>query len=278
MGLLNFILDIVCMLVWVNWLAAKKVATPMQPAVSLLHTLQPTEEKNTKRHWMLVLLSGIIVGRAFFYANVGASLQWVPSINLGAITLSFRSDFAGRMFVFSCLSFVIIFVSFHFWMLLLSSVSHKASVSDPFRQRLRRFLGVFDKLPVWIKLLLPFLCGALLWFLASWYFVYLEIIPPRRDLMEVLGQSAVIGLSSYLVWQYLLIIVFLLHLINSYVYLGNAPFWKYVDTTGIKLLRPLKWLPLSLGKIDFSPLVGIGIVIVISYFAEDWLSQMFQAV
>jgi len=50
--------------------------------------------------------------------------------------------------------------------------------------------------------------------------------------------SLVIGLGSYLVWKYIVAGVLTLHLVNSYVYLGNHPFWIHVNAVARRMLTP----------------------------------------
>ena len=86
----------------------------------------------------------------------------------------------------------------------------------------------------------------------------------------------VVGLGSYLSWKYLIGGLLALHLVSSYVYLGNQPFWHFVAPTGRNLLRPLRRVPLRLGKVDFAPLVGIALVFLAAEFAERGLSQLYK--
>ena len=53
-------------------------------------------------------------------------------------------------------------------------------------------------------------------------------------------------------WKYFIVGILLLHLLNSYVYFGNHPFWNFVNATARNLLYPLRWLPLRVGKVDFA--------------------------
>ena len=72
-----------------------------------------------------------------------------------------------------------------------------------------------------------------------------------------LEQSVVIGLGSYLVWKFPAVAILALHLLNSYIYFGQHPFWKYVNVTAQKMLTPLKKIPLRLGRVDFAPVVAL---------------------
>jgi uncharacterized protein YggT (Ycf19 family) len=64
-------------------------------------------------------------------------------------------------------------------------------------------------------------------------------------------------------------------LLNTYVYLGNHPFWNYISQTGHRLLTPLKWLPLRLGKVELAPVVGMVLVLVLGELAERGLTLLY---
>jgi uncharacterized protein YggT (Ycf19 family) len=72
------------------------------------------------------------------------------------------------------------------------------------------------------------------------------------------------GGATYLTWKYLIVGILLLHLLNSYVYIGNHPFWNFVNATASNLLRPLRWLPLRIGKVDLLPLLAVAMVFFLS--------------
>ena len=55
-------------------------------------------------------------------------------------------------------------------------------------------------------------------------------------------------------------VILLLHLLNSYIYFGKHPFWRYVNVTAQTLLQPLRKIPLRIGKVDFAPVLGIAVI------------------
>jgi hypothetical protein len=59
--------------------------------------------------------------------------------------------------------------------------------------------------------------------------------------------------------------IFLLHLLNAYVYLGKHPFWPYISLTARKLLTPISFL--SFPKFDLAPVLGIALVFTLAEFA-----------
>jgi uncharacterized protein YggT (Ycf19 family) len=127
-----------------------------------------------------------------------------------------------------------------------------------------------------VKSLLPLLVTALLWYVLSLLLARLTIIPPALSRAHRLEQGLVIGLGSCLSWRYLIGGLLALHLVSSYVYLGNQPFWNFIALTGRNLLRPLRWVPLRLGKVDFAPLVGLALVFFAAELAERGLTTLYE--
>jgi uncharacterized protein YggT (Ycf19 family) len=114
-----------------------------------------------------------------------------------------------------------------------------------------------------------------LWSLVSWLLVWLQILPPPVSVAQRLEQSLVIGLDSYLVWKFPAGAILALHLLNSYIYFGRHPIWKYVNLTAQKILAPLKKIPLRAGKVDFAPVVAIGLVFLAAEFVARALNFIY---
>lgn len=53
----------------------------------------------------------------------------------------------------------------------------------------------------------------------------------------------------------------------------DAPF---VASESRRLLRPWRWLPLQVGKVDFAPILSIVLVVVSAEFAQRGLAQLYQ--
>jgi len=105
----------------------------------------------------------------------------------------------------------------------------------------------------------------LFWWLASWTFGWLGISLKQISMAERFEQSLVIGLGSYLLWKFPLGALLLLHLLNSYIYFGKHPVWKYINVTAQKLLQPLRKIPLRIGRVDFAPVLAITVI----FFAAE---------
>ncbi|HEX7569555.1 MAG TPA: hypothetical protein VF492_03545, partial [Verrucomicrobiae bacterium] len=123
--------------------------------------------------------------------------------------------------------------------------------------------------------LLPLFATAVLWWLTSWLLVWLQILPPPVSVAQRLEQSLVIGLGSYLVWKFPAGIILTLQLLNSYIYFGRHPFWKYINVTAQKLLAPLKKIPLQVGKVDFAPVLALGLLFLAAEFAGRGLNFLY---
>jgi uncharacterized protein YggT (Ycf19 family) len=83
-----------------------------------------------------------------------------------------------------------------------------------------------------------------------------------------LQQSLLVGLGSYLGWKYFISGLLVLYFISSYVYFGRHPFWQHLNDIGRQLLTPLRRLPLRVGRIDFSPIIGVAIIFLLAHAIE----------
>ena len=273
MGIIDFILNLAALLLWMNWLPVRFDPLARASAATLVGTLRKAGEPR-KRRWVfgasLVLL---LVARAFFYWQIGAGVNWTPKLNLGAITLSFplsfRGDFFGLMLLYSLISFMVVLTGFYLWLLLLSFLSNRGNEPGPFFRLVQVHLGPVARWPWPMRLLLPWAGVALLWLMVNPLLVRMQIVPPPVSWGHRLEQGAILGVSSLLVWQYLIGGLLALHILNSYVYLGRHPFWNFVTLAAGSLLKPLRRLPMRVDKVDLSPLLGIAIVMGLAYLAEN---------
>lgn len=277
MGLIDSILNIACLLLWLNWRSTHAVAREKAPPVSLAATLKKTSPRRASRWISLGVLLVVLAGRAAFYWNVGMGLSWTPSLRLGVVSVPFRSDDFSRMLLFSMLSFgVVLFVAYA-WLLLISVINRRVSVDEPMQRLVRVQLGWLDCWPAALKLLTPLVVATLSWGLGSPLLVKLGLAPAPISTIHRWEQAVLLGVSSLLSWRFLLIGVCVLYVLNSYVYFGQSSFWSYVNTTGANLLAPLRRLPVRLGKVDFAPLLAIALVLVAVRWAAQWLPRAFQA-
>jgi len=180
------------------------------------------------------------------------------------------------MLLFSGLSFGITLGLFYLCLLLFSLVNSRGTPADPLQKLVRLQLGRLDRWPWPVKALLPLLVTGLCWYLLSILFARLNLTLPVNSRAHRLEQAVVVGLGSYLSWRFLIGGLLALHLVSTYIYLGNQPFWSFITATGRNLLNPLRPVPLRLGKVDFAPLVGIALVFLFGELSERGLSLLYS--
>lgn len=276
MDILDFILNLVGLSLWLNWRATGGAAVPTAPGVSLLRTLRRAETARGTRWGYLVGLGVLLLFRTAIYRQVGAAVQWTPHLHLGVVTLPFRSDSPGRILLFSLFSFGLTLGIFYLWLLVLSVVNRRLPDTDPLHLQVRLRLGWAERLPTPMRLWLPPVAAAMLWLVLSPLWARLGIMPPVKSDWQTVQQAVVMGLATFPAWKYLLIGILLLHLVNSYIYLGNSPLWLYVSATGRNLLALLRWMPLRVGRFDLAPLVAMGLVFLAAEFASKWLTEVYR--
>ncbi len=273
MGIIDFILNLAGVLLWLNWRSSKVDPLSRRRPATLMGTLRPAAIKSPRRWLWLVLIAGLLVGRALVYWEFGSAMSpvWAGKLNFGTVILSIpcHGNWAGltHILLFSALSFGLALGVLYLWLLLLSLLKGP----EPIHRLIQMALGRVDGWPWWSKILLPFLITAGGWLALSWLLAGMHIIPRPVSPAQRLEQSIVISLGTFLVWKYLLGTLLVLHLVNSYVYLGNGPFWKYVYLTAQNVLLPLKPLPLRVGKVDFAPVVGVALVFLAAEFLAHCL-------
>jgi hypothetical protein len=120
MALIDFILNLAGLLLWLNWRSVRFDPLGKRTPATLIGTLRRAEPKRLRRWHLLAALGGLLLLRAVFYWQIGSAAHWTGTLNLGVITLSFRSDFFARMLWFSIFSFGLTLGVFYLWLLLLS--------------------------------------------------------------------------------------------------------------------------------------------------------------
>jgi hypothetical protein len=220
-------------------------------------------------------LSFLLSGRVLLYWLVGPEVHWIPSLRFGVIALPFNSVSFWRMVLFSLGSFGFTLGVFYLWLLLLSAVNRRAVEPDPFQKFVRLQLGWLEKLPAALKLVGPWALLACLWCAASPGLTRLNLVEPPKSAAHLCEQGLVLGAAALLMWKYLIVGLLALHLANSYLYLGIHPFWSFVSNTARRLLWPVAWLPLRLGRFDFVPLAAIVLVLVGAAWLERCLANLY---
>ncbi len=264
MALLDFILNLAALALWLNWLSLHSDplarAPPLRSSAPCARPTLPAPNAGN----LVTALAAFLLFRAVIYWQFSPAFHWTPNLSMGIITLFFHVDpaaiYFGHMLLFSLLGFAFTLAIFYFWIILLSVVNSRIPDADPLQKLVRLHFKWFEPWPNLIKLLFPFLLGALCWLALHPLLAWLAIVPKIKLTTQLFRQSAVMGLAAYLAWKYLIVGILLLHLLNSYVYFGNHFFWNFINATARNLLFPIRWLPLRLGKMDFLPVVGIALV------------------
>lgn len=276
MGLLDFILNLVGLLLWFNWRAARFDPLAKFTPATLAGTLRRAEKTSFRRWHLPLALLGLLLLRAPLYSTFGSALNWTGKLDIAAISIPFRTNVSPfflasvrPMLLYSFYSFGVTLAVFLLWVLFLSALKSNAPETDSLRQLLRLHLGRVEGWPRSLKLLLPLLAVTPLWWLASWPLTYWEILPATATAMQRVEQSLLVGAGSYLAWKYLIGGTLALYFVSSYVYFGRQPFWQHLTIIARLILTPVHPLPLRFGKVDFAPVVAIGLVFGLALVIEQ---------
>jgi hypothetical protein len=261
MNVIDWILNIACLFLWIDWRSGTLSKRP-GPVLSLASAVRPAERRLRAEFGSLAVLIFILLVRPCFYYSIGSKLNWTPQLDLFAISLPWRSDLLGRMYLYSTITFLLTLGFFYAAMLLLSAVNCQLPDTEVMQQFVRLQLGWLEKVPWPVKLLLPSVVAGLAWAAALPLFAGIDLVPSVPDSEAIWGQSLAFALAALLAWKWVILVILLLHLVNIYVYLGTHPAWPYVSVTARKLLTPLSFL--SFAKVDLAPIVGMIIVLLVS--------------
>lgn len=262
MSWVDFILNIAGLLLWLNWRAGTIDPLGKSTPATLVGTLRQAAPSRGGRWNLPVFLGALLFCRAVLYWQIGSALRWAGTLNLGVISPAFfmKSDRFGQALLFSVLSFLVALGILYSSLLLLSLLKGP----KPIHGFIRLQLGGIDEWPAAVKFALPFVVTVVGWWAVSWALVWLRIIPQPVSPAARIEESLVIAVQGYLIWEFPVVALLLLHLLNNYIYFGRHPIWNYADVSANSLLRPLKslkWVPLRIGKLDLTAVVGIVIVV-----------------
>ena len=276
MAVLDIILNCACLLLWLNWRSRGLAAPVRVTGIALVSTLKRTRSASSERWVSPAVLVTILFVRAIIYWQIGSVAHWTPRLSLEAIVLSFRGDMFSRMLLYSLLGFLQCLAAFCFSLLLLAAVNRRDAVNDPWLALVRAHLGRAAALPGWLLLLLPAAITFCFWLIAGPLLGVMAVQLPAGSFRQLVEQAFVIALGSWLLWQYVLVGLLVLHIVSSYVYLGSAPFWNFLNTTARNLLRPASSLPLRVGKIDLVPILALAVVVTIAVFTPRLLAALYM--
>jgi uncharacterized protein YggT (Ycf19 family) len=273
MGAIDFILNLAGLLLWLSWRSMYFDPLIKGTPVTLVGTLKRAEPRRLKG-WQVGLLLALIVSlRAVLYWLIGAPADWTPKLNLEFVVLAFRSDSFRAALVYSSLSFLRAFIVLYFWLLVLATINRASTESDPIQKLVRLHLGRIVRWPWFVQFFIPFLIVVGLWWAVHPLLVYLGVMAHSHSAAHLFGQGSLVGLSLLLSLKYVLPVILLLHLVTSYVYLGTSPLWEFVAITSANLTAPLRRFPLRFAKVDFTPVVGVLLIL----WLLEWLPNAILA-
>jgi len=272
---LDLLLNIVLLLLWFNWRAARLNKLPnLSPSSLLLLLTQP--RRSPLSGWLsLFAIPLLLVLRAGAYRQIGSAMNWTAQLNLGVVVLPFHSEFGERILLFSILSFGWFWLKFFTWLLALSVVNRGETEPGVILKFIRVQLGPIERLPSFAKLLLPLLLVTIVWISLTPLLLKFGIVPKPSSTLHALAQGAVIGAGAWLPVAYLLSCILLLHILNTYVFLGDYALWQFVTQTARRFLKP--FLFLRLGRFDFAPFIGVIVIVLAAGFLERFLESLYQS-
>jgi|SRR5579862_1704784 len=270
LDLIDFVLNIAGLLLWLNWRTIRLDPINRLTPATLAGTVRRAEPMRLQRWHFLVALGALLFVRAVFYGQIGPAVNWTPKLNLTVLSLAFPLTHGGHVFyrsalLFSLLSFLLALLIFYLWLLGLAVINRRITNPDPFQKLLLLQLGRPARWPLIVQIALPFVAGTALWMLCHPLLVHIGVISPVRSKSVLLAQGLILSLNAYLSLKFLLVGILLIHVITSYIYLGNNPVWDFVNTTSRNILS-LNWVPLRIGKFDFAPLLAIALIVLVFYW------------
>lgn len=273
---IDFILNVAGLLLWLNWRSVRLDPFNRGIPATLAGTVRRAEPMRLKRWHFLAALAGLLFIRAFFYEHIGPAVSWSPKLNLTVVTPAFPLVIRGMNFflsalIFSIASFIRLLVIFYLWLLAIAVLNRHETSPDPLQKLLLVQLGRVGKWPVLAQLIFSVIIVAVLWALFHPLLVHIGVTTPERSKALLLAQGAVLSIFAWLSLKYLFLVFLIVHLVVTYVYLGANPVWDFINTTSKNLLAPLKPLPLRFGRIDFTPVLGIILVVLLLFVLPDWI-------
>lgn len=256
MVLFDWLLNMAALLLWLS--ATRFGASPVQRRpLTLAGNLKPASRAESRTWPVVAALLGLLVVRAVVYWNLGRSLNWVATWSPGSVTVAFRSDFLGRMFLYSFWSFA--WTLFHWYaaLVFLAGIHGEPREGEPVARMIRDHLRAAGQMPRALLLLWPGVGLMLLWPLLHALFSLAGVLPPIPLGRRLLSQSLAVGLGGWMTLRWPLTVVLVFGMFLNIVYVGSHPLWTYLESLLSRMLRPLRWLPLRIARIDFLPMIAL---------------------
>jgi uncharacterized protein YggT (Ycf19 family) len=267
MGFIDFILNLVGLLLLLNWRSRRFDPLQQTRPVTLVGTLKRTDSRHIKGWQLAGLLACLLGGRAIFYWFIGAPVDWAPKLALGIIALAFRSDVFHLALLYSILSFGRLLFVFYFWLLCLAAINRRVIEPDPIHKLLRLHLGRAAHWAWPVQLLLLPILAVGVWLILNPLLAHLGVLSRVHSIARLVSQGLLVSLGLLISLKYLLSAVLLVHLVSSYVFFGSGPFWEFISMTARNLLTPLRPIPLRLARLDFAPVAAMVLILL----TLEWL-------
>jgi uncharacterized protein YggT (Ycf19 family) len=271
MTLIDFILNVVGVLLWLNWRSARFDPLIRTSPASLVATLRRAEPKRKKSWPFLVALGALLLARASIYSQIGTAADWVPKLDLDQLVLPFRTDSFLSILLYSVLSFIRTLLLLYVWVMALVLINRTVIDPDPILKLLRLHLGRVARIPWPMQVLLPITLITGLWIVLHPALLHLGLASRTLSNLHLLEQGLLISLGAYLSLKYLFPVVLLAYFVVSYVYLGTNPAWDFICSTSRNLLLPIRGLPLRLGKLDLAPLAGVIVALLVLHILPNFV-------
>ncbi len=271
MGLIDFILNLVGLLLWLTWRSIHFDPLNKTPPATLVGTLRRAEARHLKSWQLPAALLGLLALRAVLYWEIGSPADWTPRLDLGLVVPALRSDVFQSALLFSALSFVRVLIIFYFWLLVLAVINRGTAEPDAIQKLIRLHLGRMARWPWPLQLLLPVVLVAALWLCLHPLMAHLHLTDHTRSMAHAAEQGVLIGLCLFFTLKYMLPVFLGLYLVASYVYLGASPVWEFVTTTSRHVLAPLTKVPLRFARLDFAPILGMILILFLLHWLPNYL-------
>jgi uncharacterized protein YggT (Ycf19 family) len=269
-ALIDFLLNLAGLLLWFNW-RALRLETPPQTANTFTGLLKPADPQRARGWLLLLALLGLLGIRAVLYHQLGSAADWTPRLNLGMVVLAFRCDRFGAVALFSLLSFLRLLLTSYFWLVVLALLDKGAVETSSLRRTVRVQVARMSRWPWWTQLMAPLLLAVALWLVLHPLLMQMGIVGSTRNFGRLAAQGLLVSSGLILSLKFLLPPLLLLHLVSSYVYLGENPVWSFVSNTSQRLVLPFSKLRLQLGKFDLAPLLGAALIVALLHWLPNFL-------
>jgi len=270
---LDWVLNVAALLIWLNWRMYRMSIRAEKPQHSLLAALKSPPASKARTWVSLLAIPLLLIVRAGLYRQLGSAINWTAQLNLQVVVLPFHSQFGPRMLLYSVLSFGWFLAKFYIWLIVISVLNRNDLEPGALLKYVRLQLGAIEKRSMALKFALPLAAILVAWAVLSPLLQKMAIVP-SSSLLRLAEQGILIGLAGYLSATYLLAVLLFLHLLNTYVYLGEWSIWRLASLTSRQFVKPLSGL--RMGRFDLAALVGLVLIVAIAQLADWALPEVYQ--